>query len=161
MQLYALCNDDNDVWGFAASRNNWKTISAPSLSRLNDFFVIILFAIHKFSFSVVVTFLLSSFFTSGNFYYKVKKSLSWWMKIYFSCCIEIWMLRIRDFLGQFSNPVNCPSFFPFPCKIEVRKAAAKEIVFACLVVILFKHCCFSSCLCLSKSSSDIFNYRTL
>ena len=36
-------------------------------SRLNDFFVIILFAIHKFSFSVVVTFLLSSFFTSGNF----------------------------------------------------------------------------------------------
>ena len=74
---------------------------------------------------------------------------------------ECWYPKMPDFLRHFSNPVNCPSFFPFPCKIEVRKAAAKEIVFACLVVILFKHCCFSSSLCLSKSSSDIFNYRTL
>ena len=157
MQSYALCNDDNDVWGFAASRNNWKTISAPSLSRLNDFFVIILFAIHKFSFSVVVTFLLSSFFTSGNFW---RLCHGGWKSNFhaalrFECCCK----NARLFRTIF-KPCELSLFFPFPCKIEVRKAAAKEIVFACLVVILFKHCCFSSSLCLSKSSSDIFNYRT-
>ena len=100
-------------------------------SRLNDFFVIILFAIHKFSFSVVVTFLLSSFFTSGNF-----SSHGGW--------------KSNETFWTIFN-----LFFLFLAKIEARKAAAKEIVFACLVVILFKHS--SSSLCLSKSS-DIFNY---